>query len=446
MTYNMCVATRKGGMTVNKELVQKTLDYIEDNLKAEICAEDLSNMTGYSVFHFYRLFQNAVSMPVMKYITRRKLLNAIYDISLDNKKTDIVMAYGYETYAGFYKSFCREIGYTPKEYLEKFKVKKPYRINLLEEEHIIMNHKKIAEILKHYGLEKKVIADIVYEETGNINESAYYVGEEHIIKFTANLGIVKKAMDLSEALRNVGLVTATVIKTTTGADYVEEEGLYFFVTTRIHGERIKASALYLENYEKNARFIGEIIGQLSLALKKVDAVVDENNLFVAVKDWAIPVLSGKLNVSRSFEVQFMKRLAEIYPDLPKQIIHRDPNPGNIIISDEKWGFIDFDLSERNIRIYDPCYAATAILSESFEERNEEKLAKWVNIYREIMIGFDSVAKLSDIEKEAIPYIIISNQLIATAYFSENEKYHDIYEVNVKMTKWMIDNFDTLSIV
>lgn len=86
MTYDMCVATRKGGMTVNKELVQKTLDYIEDNLKAEICAEDLSNMTGYSVFHFYRLFQNAVGMPVMKYITRRKLLNAIYDISLDNKK------------------------------------------------------------------------------------------------------------------------------------------------------------------------------------------------------------------------------------------------------------------------------------------------------------------------------------------------------------------------
>jgi len=129
-----------------------------------------------------------------------------------------------------------------------------------------------------------------------------------------------------------------------------------------------------------------------------------------------------------------------------KLYHRDPNPGNIIISDEEWGFIDFDLSERNIRIYDPCYAATAILSESFEERNEEKLAKWVNIYREIMIGFDSVAKLSDIEKEAIPYIIISNQLIATAYFSENEKYHDIYEVNVKMTKWMIDNFDTLSIV
>ena len=442
----MCVATKKGGMAVNKELMQMLIDYIEDNLKAEISAEDLSKMTGYSMFHFYRLFQNAVGMPVMQYITRRKLLNAIYDISLDNKKTDIVMAYGYETYAGFYKSFCREIGYTPKEYLEKFKVKKPYRINLIEEEHIIMNHKKIAEILQYYGLEKETIADIVYEETGNINESAYYVGEEYIIKLTANLGIVKKAIDLSEALRNAGLVSATVIKTTTGADYVEQEGLYFFVTTRMHGERIKASALYLDNYEKNARFVGKIIGQLSLALEKVDAVVDENNLIVAVKDWAMPLLSDKLNVSRAFEVQFIKRLTELYPELPKQVIHRDPNPGNIIISEKEWGFIDFDLSERNVRIYDPCYASTAILSESFEEGNEEKLTKWVNIYREIMIGYDSVAKLSDVEKEAIPYIIISNQLIATAFFSENEKCHDIYEVNIKMTKWTIGNLDALSIL
>jgi len=442
----MCVATKKGGMAVNKELMQMLIDYIEDNLKAEISAEDLSKMTGYSMFHFYRLFQNAVGMTVMQYITRRKLLNAIYDISLDNKKTDIVMAYGYETYAGFYKSFCREIGYTPKEYLEKFKVKKPYRINLIEEEHIIMNHKKIAEILQYYGLEKETIADIVYEETGNINESAYYVGEEYIIKLTANLGIVKKAIDLSEALRNAGLVSATVIKTTTGADYVEQEGLYFFVTTRMHGERIKASALYLDDYEKNARFVGEIIGQLSLALEKVDAVVDENNLIVAVKDWAMPLLSDKLNVSRAFEVQFIKRLTELYPELPKQVIHRDPNPGNIIISEKEWGFIDFDLSERNVRIYDPCYASTAILSESFEEGNEEKLTKWVNIYREIMIGYDSVAKLSDVEKEAIPYIIISNQLIATAFFSENEKCHDIYEVNIKMTKWMIGNLDALSIL
>lgn len=446
MTYDVSVVTKKGGITVNKELTQQALDYIEDNLKAEISAGGLSSMTGYSLFHFYRIFQKAVGMPVMQYITRRKLLNAIYDISLGDKKADAVMAYGYETYAGFYKAFCREIGYTPKEYLEKFKVKKPYRINLIKEGHIIMSHKKVTEILKHYGLEKETIADIVYEDTGNVSESAFYVGENYILKYTANLGNVKKAVDLSEALTNVGLVTSKVVKTTTGADYIEEEGLYYYVTDKIQGERIRASKLYSDDYYKNARFIGEIIGHLSLALEKVETIVDDNNLLTTVKDWALPTLADKLNVHREFQERFITKLSNMYPSLPKQIIHRDPNPGNMIIADDKWGFIDFYLSERNVRIYDPCYAATAILSESFEAVNVEKLTKWISIYQEIMIGFDSVVNLSEIEKEAIPYIVLANQFIATAYFSDNDKYTEIYEVNVKMTEWIIDNFDKLEIL
>ena len=56
------------------------------------------------------------------------------------------------------------------------------------------------------------------------------------------------------------------------------------------------------------------------------------------------------------------RFRELYAELPKQIIHRDPNPSNIITNADKWGFIDFDLSECSVRIYDPCYAASAILS------------------------------------------------------------------------------------
>lgn len=306
-----------------------------------------------------------------------------------------------------------------------------------------MNHKKVSEILKYYGYENEPIADVVHEETGNINESVYYVGDKYIIKSSVDPGVVKKAADLSEALGNAGLATAKMVKTLTGADHVEVDGSYFYVTTRLCGERIKTGKLYFEDQIKNARFIGEIIGRLSLALKTVDVPVNDNDLLSSVRDWAIPTLSDKLDIDGAFINRFIKRLSEMYPDLPRQIIHRDPNPGNIIVSDEVWGFIDFDLSERNVRIYDPCYAAAAILSESFEAGNEEKLAKWIHIYREIMAGFDAAAKLSDLEKEALPYIILSNQFAATAYFSEHEEYHDIFEVNVKMTGWMIDHFDAL---
>ncbi|MBQ7008075.1 MAG: helix-turn-helix transcriptional regulator, partial [Ruminococcus sp.] len=149
----------------NRKTIQTALDYIEENLKAEISVSDLSDMTGYSLYHFYRLFQSATGMPVMQYILRRKLLNAIYDISSGLSKTEAALLYGFETYAGFYKAFKREIGYTPSDFLKRFKVKKPYKINLFKEEHIMLTHKKIAEILKHWGLQSESIKDIYYEET-----------------------------------------------------------------------------------------------------------------------------------------------------------------------------------------------------------------------------------------------------------------------------------------
>ena len=41
----------------NRTMIQQSLDYIEDNLKAQITAVELSDMAGFSLFHYYRLFQ-----------------------------------------------------------------------------------------------------------------------------------------------------------------------------------------------------------------------------------------------------------------------------------------------------------------------------------------------------------------------------------------------------
>ena len=102
---------------MNLTIVQQTIDYIEDNLKTDITAKELSEMANFSTFHFYRLFQNAVGMPVMQYITRRRLLNALYDMHCGEKMVVAALEYGFETQAGFYKAFVREFGYTPTEFL-----------------------------------------------------------------------------------------------------------------------------------------------------------------------------------------------------------------------------------------------------------------------------------------------------------------------------------------
>jgi len=430
---------------VYKESIQNTIDYVEANLRAEMTAAELAEMAGYSVFHFYRIFQSEVGMPVMQYILKRKLLNAIYEIGTGKKKIDVALEYGFETYAGFYKSFVRELGYTPADYLRKFKVKKPYRINLFQEEQIMLSHKKIMEMLALWGMQEEKIADVVYGESGEISDTAKYVGEDYVIKYTNNLGNILKTISISKALENVGLASLTVIPTTDGREYVENGELYFFLSKRVKGEGIMASRVYLDEYEKKARFIGEIVGQLDLALEKIDVEVEEVDLLSRVRDWAIPALKGIIGIDNEAVEKYLQAMDRLYPKLPKQIIHRDPNPSNIIVSGDKWGFIDFDLSERNARIYDPCYAATAILSETYEEGNEEKLKKWITVMKEIAYGYDAVVHLSEEEREAVPYVILSNQFIATAWFAGKEKFQSIFEVNVKMTNWILQNMKLMKL-
>ena len=167
------------------------------------------------------------------------------------------------------------------------------------------------------------------------------------------------------------------------------------------------------------------------------------DLLARVRDWALPALKGVIGIDNEEVEKYLQAMSRLYPKLPKQIIHRDPNPSNIIVSGDKWGFIDFDLSERNVRIYDPCYAATAILSETYEEGNEEKLKKWIAVMKEIAYGYDAVTHLSEEEKEAIPYVILSNQFIATAWFAGKDKFQALFDVNAKMTKWILRNLEQM---
>jgi len=429
---------------VIRESIQKTLDYVENNVKEDITAEDLAGIAGYSVFHFYRSFQSAVRVPVMQYILRRKLLHAISEIGSGRKKNDVVYEYGFETYSGFYRSFIREIGYTPADYLQRYKAKKPYKINILQEEHIMVSKKTIAEVLVNWDLQNEKVADIVFPETGEISDTAKYVGEDLVIKYTGNLGNTKKAIEISKALESLGLSSPAIVPTKDGREYVENGELYFMLTKRVEGERILASKLYLNDYEAKARFIGEIVGQLDLALSKIDVIADDAELEKAVSEWAVPNLKGRLNIEEDSMDEIAQRFAVLYKDLPRQVVHRDPNPSNIILVKDKWGFIDFELSERNARIFDPCYAATAILSETFED-NEEMLLKWTSVMKEIMYGYDSVVKMTESEKEAIPYMILANQFISTAFFADKDKYEKLYKTNKKMTEWIARNLDKMSI-
>ena len=381
------------------------------------------------------IFQQATGLPVMQYILRRRLLHGVYAMKLGAGKTDAALRFGFDTYAGFYKAFCREFGATPSAFLESSRARRPYRIDITKEESMTVTHKKAAQILQNWNMGSETITDIYSESTGNKKDSACYVGRQYILKYTCNLGKLKKHIEVSKALQNIGLMAAVPVPTVLGAEYVQEGEVYFYLTRRLSREPMACHRFA----KGDGRFAGEMIGQLHLALHRIEDCVSESDLLAAVKNWALPKAKTALNLSEKFCEEYMNVFSALYPCLPRQIIHRDPNPGNIIRSGDQWGFIDFELAERNVRIYDPCYAATAVLSETFGEDHDN----WLEIYRDIILGYDSVAKLTEAERTAIPYVILANQFVCVAWFAEQDKYMELYETNRQMTAWLIKNFEKL---
>lgn len=416
----------------NRKTIQNILDYIENNLKAEINVGELYSMAGYSHVHFCRLFSYYVGLSPNEYITRRRLIHAVYDMSNGITKVDIALSYGFETYAGFYKAFKREFNCSPSEFIKSYKGEKPYRINILQEEQIMISKDKIQKLLSHWNLQDKNIANIYNENTGRQSENAYYVDNDYVIKFSANYGSTKNSICIANSLAQSGLPVAEIIKTAEGSDYLQNGELYFVVTKRIKGSQLKCEDIF-----KNtdiAYLIGENIAKLHNALK----AFDENNykksdILNDVKS-ALPKVQNSVNLNDDF----LKNFSIIYDKLPMQIIHRDINPSNMIFDEGEFkGFIDFDLTEVNIRIFDLCYCATAILSECFNNTDIDK-NKWLEIFDNLVKGYESITPLSEYEKQAYPYVIYSIQIICIAYFSQFDKFDNLTKINMDMTKWIID--------
>ncbi|MBQ8159670.1 MAG: helix-turn-helix domain-containing protein [Clostridia bacterium] len=427
---------------MERESIQKAIDYIEEHLGCDMEASDLADATGYSLYHFCRSFHHATGMPVMQYILVRRLLHAIYDMACGRKKTDAALDWGFMTYAGFYRSFVREFGYTPAEYLRKFQVRRPYHIDLNQEEQPMVSKKAIQEVLALWGMEGARISDAAGAgRRGDVK----YVGDEYVLRCTRHLSHVLNAVQVCKALLETGLSAPDIIQTPDGESYAEQGGMYYFLSRRMRGHSILAGSVRPGTDGTSARQIGEMVGRLDLALHTIDVPVDTADALADVRDWALPALRRMLSIDRAFEETFISNLERLYPVLPRQIIHRDPNPGNIMVDGGFWGFVDFDLSERNARLCDPCYAATAILSETYEEGNEEQLFVWVGNMKEILSGYDAVCHLTREEWEAVPYLLLSIQFIATAWFSGKARFQELFETNLHMTAWMLSHFDALSI-
>ena len=431
----------------NIDIIQKSIDYIEANLKNELNAEVLAKRAAFSVFYYYRVFQSMTGLPVMQYIQKRKLLHAIYEMEMGRPMFIVEADYGYETHSGFYKAFKKEFGCSPTKYFNLHKPKKPFKINLRQEEYIMITHKKLKEVLKNWDIYEPISIEDIYYSNEERATNCWKINKKFIIKTGKNIEGLTQHINMSRLLVDAGLLASIPIKTKCDLEYYLEEEVYFCLMMPVEGIMMSSREIFNnENCKDKARYIGEIIGQLHNVIKNYDDKLEcnYNNLFENLTKWAVPIVKENLEIPVKFYDDYINIFGQVFSKLPKQIIHRDLNPSNMIIKDGKIvGFIDFELTEKNIRIYDPCYAATAILSEIFSEPKNHK--KWFEIYENIILGYDNICNLTKEEKEALPYVVLSNQIICYAYFSQFDKFEELKNINKSMTLWLYENIDRLDI-
>ena len=95
--------------------------------------------------------------------------------------------------------------------------------------------------------------------------------------------------------------------------------------------------------------------------------------------------------------------------------HRDVHFGNFLFEGKQFcGYIDFDLSQRNIRIFDLCYFLLGLLCE--EETLEITEEKWFQVLKQVFRGYMEVNELFSQELQAVPYVMKSIELLFVAWF------------------------------
>ena len=94
--------------------LNRAIAYIEAHIDDDLALDAVSGVTGYSPYHFGRLFYYIADMPLSEYIRKRKLSLAAMKLQSSGVKViDLAVMYGYDSADSFSRAFVKQHGMTP---------------------------------------------------------------------------------------------------------------------------------------------------------------------------------------------------------------------------------------------------------------------------------------------------------------------------------------------
>jgi AraC family transcriptional regulator len=97
--------------------LRRVIEYIEMHLEDGLSLEQMAQLTGYSAFHFARLFKAATGRSPHQYVIESRVARA--QVLLKSSQTptaEIAYAVGFSSQSHFVTAFRKAVGVTPKAY------------------------------------------------------------------------------------------------------------------------------------------------------------------------------------------------------------------------------------------------------------------------------------------------------------------------------------------
>ena len=85
--------------------LNKSIEYIEDNLDGEINYEEAAKLACCSCYHYQRMFSYLAGVTLSEYIRNRRMTKAAIDLQNGEKVMDVSLKYGYESPTSFNRAF-----------------------------------------------------------------------------------------------------------------------------------------------------------------------------------------------------------------------------------------------------------------------------------------------------------------------------------------------------
>ena len=108
--------------------MQVVLKEIENNLQY-VDIEDLRRLSGYSYYHFHRIFLGYTGESIKKYIRRNRLQKAVTKLYCKQGNiTSMAMEAGYHTPSAFNKAFKEMFNCPPSKFVKHSNKKKEIKM------------------------------------------------------------------------------------------------------------------------------------------------------------------------------------------------------------------------------------------------------------------------------------------------------------------------------